>query len=69
MLYEERLFESLKPLYSQPWFPYALGVIGALFASSVFRTFNKLPELVMYPTISTTWVMICMNWVYYRNEP
>ena len=28
MLYVERLFESLQPLYSQPWFPYALGVMG-----------------------------------------
>ena len=69
MLYVERLFESLQPLYSQPWFPYALGVIGALFAYSVFRTLSKLPKLVMYPIIGTACVIICINWVCYRNEP
>ena len=69
MLYVERLFESLQPLYSQPWFPYALGVIGALFAYSVFRTLSKLPKLVMYPIIAAACVIICINWVCYRNEP
>ena len=68
MLYVERLFESLQPLYSQPWFPYALGVIGALFAYSVFRTLSKLPKLVMYPIVGATCVIICINWVCYRNE-
>jgi hypothetical protein len=69
MLYVERLFESLQPLYNQPWFPYALGVIGAIFAYSVFRTLSKLPRLVIYPIVGATCVIICMNWVYYRNEP
>ena len=68
MLYVERLFESLQPLNSQPWFQYALGVIGALFAYSVFRTLSKLPKLVMYPIIGATCVIICINWVCYRNE-
>lgn len=69
MLYVERLFESLQPLYNQPSFPYALGVIGAIFAYSVFRTLSKLPRLVIYPIVGATCVIICMNWVYYRNEP
>jgi len=46
-----------------------LGLSGALFAFSVFRTLSKLPKLVMYPIIGATCDIICMNWVYYRNEP
>ena len=69
MLYVERLFKSLKPLYDQPWFPWALGAIGLVFAYSVFKTLSSLPKLVMYPIIGATCVIICMNWVYYRNEP
>ncbi|HCR30903.1 MAG TPA: hypothetical protein DIV79_12895 [Opitutae bacterium] len=69
MLYVERLFESLQPLYNQPWLPYALGVIGVIFAYSVFKTLSKLPKLVMYPIIGTTCFIICMSWVYHRNEP
>ena len=69
MLYVERLFESLQPLYNQPWLPYALGVIGVIFAYSVFKTLSKLPKLVMYPIFGATCVIICMSWVYHRNEP
>ena len=58
MIYVEQLFESLQYLYSHPWFPYALGVIGALSAYSVFRTLSKLPKLVMYPIIGATCVII-----------
>lgn len=69
MHYVERLFQSLQPLYNQPWFPYALGVIGLLFAYSVFMSLRSLPKLVMYPIIAATCVIVFMNWVYYRNEP
>jgi hypothetical protein len=69
MLYVERLFKSLQPLYDQPWFPYALGCIGLLFAYSIFKTLNSLPKLVMYPIIGATCVIVCINWVYNRNEP
>lgn len=69
MLYVERLFESLQPLYTQPWFPYAMGVIRIIFAYSIFRTLSTLPRLVMYPIIGATCAIICINWVYNRNEP
>ncbi|OUW19761.1 MAG: hypothetical protein CBD18_00300 [Opitutales bacterium TMED158] len=69
MLYVERLFKSLQPLYDQPWFPWALGGIGILFAYSVIKTLRTLPKLVMYPIIGATCAIIFLNWVYYRNEP
>jgi hypothetical protein len=69
MLYVERLFKSLQPLYDQPWFPYALGCIGILFAYSVLKTLRSLPKLVMYPIIGATCAIVCMNWAYNRNEP
>lgn len=69
MLYVERLLKSLQPLYDQPWFPYALGCLGLVFAYSVYKTISALPKLVMYPIIGATCVIVCMNWVYNRNEP
>lgn len=69
MHYVEKLFQSLQPLYNQSWFPYAIGVIGLIFAYSVWMTLRSLPKLVMYPIIMATAVIIFMNWVYYRNEP
>lgn len=69
MHYVERLFQSLQPLYNQPWFPYAIGVVGILFAYSVFMSLKSLPKLVMYPIIAAACVIVFMNWVYNRNEP
>jgi len=46
-----------------------MGVIGIIFAYSVFKTLSTLPKLVMYPIIGATCVIICINWVYNRNEP
>lgn len=69
MQYVEKLFQSLQPLYNQAWFPYALGVLGLIFAYSVFMSLKSLPKLVMYPIIMATCVIVFMNWVYNRNEP
>lgn len=69
MHYVEKLFQSLQPLYNQPWFPYAVGVLGLLFAFSVYQSLKSLPKLVMYPIIMATCAIVFMNWVYYRNEP
>ena len=69
MPYVERLFKSLQPLYAQPCFPYAMGVIGIILACSIFRSFSTLPRLIMYPIIGATCAIICINWVYNRNEP
>ena len=69
MHYVEKLFQSLQPLYSQAWFPFAVGVAGLIFAYSVWQTLKSLPKLVMYPIIAATAMIIFMNWVYYRNEP
>mgnify|MGYP000748956654 CR=1 FL=1 len=69
MQYVEKLFQSLQPLYNQSWFPYALGVLGLLFAYSVFMSLKSLPKLVMYPIIMATCAIVFMNWVYNRNEP
>lgn len=69
MHYVEKLFQSLQPLYNQPWFPYAVGVLGLIFAYSVWMTLRSLPKLVMYPIIMSTAVIIFMNWIYHRNEP
>ncbi len=69
MHYVEKLFQSLEPLYSQPWFPYAAGVLGILFAYSVFMSLKSLPKLVMYPIIVGTCAVILMNWAHNRNEP
>ncbi len=69
MHYVEKLLQSLQPLYSQAWFPYAMGVIGLVFAYSVFKSLKSLPKLVMYPIIMATCVIVFMNWIYNRNEP
>lgn len=69
MHYVEKLFQSLQPLYNQPWFPYAVGVLGLIFAYSIFMTLKSLPKLVMYPIIMATCVIVFMNWIYHRNEP
>ncbi len=69
MQYVEKLFQSLQPLYSQSWFPYAAGVLGVLFAYSVFKSLRSLPKLVMYPIIAAAAAIVFMNWIYYRNEP
>ena len=69
MHYVEKLFQSLQPLYNQAWFPYAIGVLGLIFAFSVWQTLKSLPKLVMYPIIMATAMIVFMNWVYYRNEP
>lgn len=69
MHYVDRLIQSLQPLYEEAWFPYALGVIGVIFAYSIFMSLKSLPKLVMYPIIAATIVIVFMNWVYNRNEP
>lgn len=69
MHYVERLFKSLEPLYSQTWFPYAIGVLGILFAYSVYMSLRSLPKMVMYPIIAAACAIVFMNWVYNRNEP
>lgn len=69
MHYVEKLFQSLQPLYTQAWFPYAIGVLGLIFVYSVYKTLRSLPKLVMYPIIMATAAIVFMNWVYYRNEP
>ncbi|MBC2607396.1 hypothetical protein [Pelagicoccus albus] len=69
MHYVEKLFQSLQPLYNQPWFPYAIGVLGLIFAYSVYQSLKSLPKLVMYPIIMATVVIISLNWIYNRNEP
>lgn len=46
-----------------------MGVIGIIFACSIFRTLSTLPRLVMYPIIVATCAIICINWIYNRNEP
>lgn len=69
MQYVERLLLSLEPLYQKPWLPYALGVVGILFAYSVFKTLKSLPKLVMYPIILATCAIVFLNWVFNRNEP
>lgn len=69
MHYVEKLFQSLQPLYNLPWFPYALGVIGVLFAYSVLMSLKSLPKMVMYPIIMATCTIVFLNWIYHRNEP
>lgn len=69
MHYVERLFQSLEPLYSQTWFPYAIGTLGILFAYSVYMSLRSLPKMVMYPIIAAACAIVFMNWVYNRNEP
>ena len=69
MHYVEKLLQSLQPLYSQPWFPFALGIVGLIFAYSVFMTLKSLPKMVMYPIIMATAAIVMMNWIYNRTEP
>tara|TARA_B110000037_G_C17023923_1_gene466531 strand:+ start:446 stop:712 length:267 start_codon:yes stop_codon:yes gene_type:complete len=69
MQYVEKLFISLEPLYSQSWFPMALGILGLIFAYSVLKTLRSLPKLVMYPIVIATSFIVFFSWVYNRNEP
>ncbi len=69
MQYVEKLFISLEPLYSQSWFPVVLGILGLLFAYSVFKTLKSLPKLVMYPIVIATCFIVFFSWIYNRNEP
>lgn len=69
MQYVEKLFLSLEPLHSQAWFPYALGILGVIFAYSLFKTLKSLPTLVMYPIVIATCFILFFSWIYNRNEP
>ena len=69
MQYVDKLFQSLQPLYDQAWFPYAIGLLGIVFAYSVLMSLKSLPKLVMYPIIMATCAIVFLNWVYNRNEP
>lgn len=69
MQYVEKLFISLEPLQTQSWFPFALGLLGLIFAYSVFKTLKSLPALVMYPIVIAGCFIVFFSWVYNRNEP